>query len=435
MKVPCAVGAMLLLIAPLSALTLSEAYEKALSNEGRVQTYRYKLKASEEAENQAASRLYPAISASARSGGRRYAPRYVDEVRNELTSSFSATLVQPLYHPEYLSEWDSAEFRSQVDGLQYEKEKSALGREVAKAYFEVKRTQAGVALSRSYLQANEAKYEQIEKTFSFGMSSKVDLLEAKVNLDDARIQQLRDRKHLEVAHIYLARLINEEVTALPDEELDALEIESLGRDGYEAWKTRVKNNIDLRLAAYDKSIADLTLQDARYGHYPKVDVRLFFSKTDSTDIYTYRDDTRAEIEVNIPIFQGGYVQSRIKEAQWRCLAADQEIAQYRRIADLMFEETWEQFLASKEHATVLREAVESAELYMHSIEKSHQKGLKSLFDLYDAKTRLFKVRHNLLDTLYEVVIAYINLLDVTGELTLDRIVQLDALFFKETVAE
>ena len=101
----------------------------------------------------------------------------------------------------------------------------------------------------------------------------------------------------------------------------------------------------------------------------------------------------------------------------------------------MFEETWEQFLASKEHATVLREAVESAELYMHSIEKSHQKGLKSLFDLYDAKTRLFKVRHNLLDTLYEVVIAYINLLDVTGELTLDRIVQLDALFFKETVAE
>ena len=193
------------------SLALSEAYAKALMNEGRVRSYDYQAQSSKEANNQARAKLFPSLSASAKTGRREYEPQYADESRNETTSTYSASLVQPLYHPEYVSAWDRSELISEVSELQYTKEKFRLGKEVAEAYFEVRRSQKNVELSQSYLEANEAKYKQIQRTHSFGLSSKVDLLEAKVNFDQARVAMLRETKHLDVSLIYLSRIIGEQV--------------------------------------------------------------------------------------------------------------------------------------------------------------------------------------------------------------------------------
>ena len=84
-------------------LTLGEAYAKALQNEGRVKGSAYQVQASKEVNIQAKSKLFPTLNASANIGWRKYDPRYANEPREETSNEYSANLVHPLYHPEYLS--------------------------------------------------------------------------------------------------------------------------------------------------------------------------------------------------------------------------------------------------------------------------------------------------------------------------------------------
>lgn len=413
------------------SLALSEAYAKALMNEGRVRSYDYQAQSSKEANNQARAKLFPSLSASAKTGRREYEPQYADESRNETTSTYSASLVQPLYHPEYVSAWDRSELISEVSELQYTKEKFRLGKEVAEAYFEVRRSQKNVELSQSYLEANEAKYKQIQRTHSFGLSSKVDLLEAKVNFDQARVAMLRETKHLDVSLIYLSRIIGEQVKSLPASKIDPWRVERFFKYDYEYWRERLANNMDLLIAEQNVNVARKDLKTRGYGHYPKIDAKLSYTENDSTDIYTYRYDTRADVEVNIPIFQGWYVDSRIKEGKLLLQAANQEAAHYRRISGLLFEEEWEKYMGAYESVKVLREAVQSAELYMLSIERSYAKGLKSLFDYYEAKAKLFQVKRDLVNTMFDIAISYTGILEITGELTIERYEELEVMLNHE----
>lgn len=412
------------------SLKLSEAYVKALLIEGRVKGYEYQVQASKESSIQAKSKLFPTLSASAKVGWRKYDPRYADDIRNETSNTFSAELVQPLYHPEHLSELDKSEVLFEVSELKYKKEKFLLGKEVAKAYFEVKRSEKNVELSISYTEANKAKYEQIKRTHSFGINSKVDLLEAKVNFDMARIEFIREKKHLDVSLISLSRIIGEDVKLLTATNIDPWSIEKIFTYDYEYWHKRLGNNVDYLLSKANVNVSKKDLKTRKYGHYPKVDAKLSYVQTNSTDLYTYRSDTRADVEVNIPIFQGWYVESRIEEGKLLLQAANQEVAYNHRITDLIFEEEWEKYSAAFESVKVLREAVESAELYMLSIEKSYIKGLKSLFDYYDAKARLFQVQRDLVDAMFDIAISYTGLLEVTGELTIERFEELDVMLAK-----
>lgn len=417
-------------LADAESLTLGKAYEKALLNEGRVKGYAYRAQASKEVNRQARSKLLPVLSATVTAGERKYEPRYSDDARKETTSDFNARLTQPLYHPEYLSEWKRTRHISKGSELQYAKERLRLGKEVAEAYFEVIRSQKNVELSQSHMEANQAKYQQIERTHSFGLSSRVDLLEAKVNFDESRIELIREKKHLDVSRISLSRLMGEEVLSLPGDVIDPWDLEKVFKDDYAHWRERLDKNIDLRIARQNMTIARQDLETRKYGHYPKVDAKLTYIKTDSTDIYTNRSDARADIEINIPLFQGWYVQSHIDEAKLILQSAHQEIAYSRRIADLLFEEEWEKYMAAYESVKMLREAVESAELYMLSVEKSYEKGLKSLFDFYDAKAKLFQVRRDLVNTVFDIAVAYAGLLEVTGELSVERYEELDTMLYR-----
>lgn len=407
------------------SLRLSEAYTKALLNEGRVKGYGYRVEASKEVIIQGKSKLYPSVNASIKTGWRDYDPRYANEAREETKSDYSVNLAQALYHPEYISELEKSKLLYEVSELKYTKEKFLLGKEVAIAYFEVKRSQENVDLSISYVEANKVKYKQIERTLSFGLSSKVDLLEAKVNLDTARIDVIREKKHLEVSRISLSRIIGEDVTSLSKSNVNPWNIENVFKYDYSYWKEHLSNNVDFLLSKENVNIAKKDLQTRKYGHYPKVDVKLSYIETDSTDLYSYRSDARADLEINIPLFQGGYVESRIKEAKLLIQAANQEVGYNSRIKDLIFEEEWEKYSAAFESVKVLRESVESSELYMLYIEKSYAKGLKSLFDYYDAKAKLFQVKRDLVDAMFDIAIAYTGLLEVTGELSIDSFKKLD----------
>lgn len=413
------------------SLSLNGAFEKALMNDGRLLGTKSLLEASKEGSRQARSRLFPTLNLLGRTGLRQYAPRYADDIRDETTSSFSANLVQPIYHPEYMAELEKAELASGVTELKYTKEKSRLAKEVAEAYFEVGRTQQNMDLRQASLEAHEVKYAQIERTHSFGLSSKVDLLQAKVNLDEARVELIREKQHLDMSRIHLSRLTGEDVKILPSLKVDPWSIESLFNFDRAQWKGRLGNNVDLRLADQSLKVAREDSKTRKYGHYPKIDMELSYTHNDSTDININRRDSRADVELKIPIFQGWYVDSRVREGRHLVEAANQEAVYSRRVADLQFEEVWERYVAAFENVKVLRDAVKSADLYVVSIEKSYAKGLKSLFDLYDAKAKRLKVQKALADNMFDIAVTYVGLLEITGDLTSERYVELDELLLNQ----
>lgn len=85
------------------------------------------------------------------------------------------------------------------------------------------------------------------------------------------------------------------------------------------------------------------------------------------------------------------------------------------------------FNSSAESVSMYKNAVESAELYVKSVEQGYEHGLKSIIDLNEANTKLYDVKYKYLDNIHGMVDSYIGLLIVSNNFEniglLDKIVE------------
>jgi outer membrane protein len=71
-----------------------------------------------------------------------------------------------------------------------------------------------------------------------------------------------------------------------------------------------------------------------------------------------------------------------------------------------------------------QESLENAVLFKESIEQGHSFGLKSIIDVYEANNKVYEIKYEYLDNLYELIDAYVNLLILTNNFDDLRMVDL-----------
>jgi outer membrane protein len=402
-------------------LSLSGAFEEALKHEGRIRSVEYQTKAANEQVDQAFAHLLPKISASVQAGWRKYDPRYDPNNREETSLYYTASLVQPIYRPEVMATWDKAKLAYTEQKLVLRQEKQSLAKEVAKAYFDLLQSQKQLQLSLSYRDAMDEKWKQVSKAYEYRMSSKVDYLEAKVNFDQSKADVVTQQKHLHVAVLTLSRLVGQRVEALQPLLEGDWQLDTIDSGKYDRWHALINQNLDIQRAHVRVQTAKKDLKLRKYGHYPTVDAKLSYTGSASDDSTTYVYDNRAEVDVTIPLYEGGYVSSRVQEGKYLLQSSREEVAYYQRKAETSFEEQWGNYLSSYESVMVLRESIKSSQLYVASVAASQKRGLKTLYELYDAESKLLQVRQDLVKALYDLATAYIELLDVTGNLTFEQL--------------
>lgn len=77
---------------------------------------------------------------------------------------------------------------------------------------------------------------------------------------------------------------------------------------------------------------------------------------------------------------------------------------------VQYEELMSKLKSSAESIDTYNEALESANLYFDSVSQSYDKGLKSIIDFYEAKSKIYEVKYKYIENIYEMVDSYIGLM-------------------------
>jgi len=398
-------------------LNFSRAYGLALENANHIKSSVYVSEAEKEKINQEESQLYPQINLSTSYKKTEYESNPSKNMTRQGLITYSLTARQSLYNPEVNSRIDMQESRSKYSDIKVEFQKEELAQKLFKTYLDILKSQNKIGLLESYLEYNRSKLEGLTKKFDMNLSNKMDLFQMRVEYDSAEIELEKEKKLFQVYDLKFKQYIGDTAYELPKIESDKLILETIKEMRAQVLGSGdLDKSLKVKQAEAAVEISASELENAKAGHLPKLTFDAAYSKYD-TDTPTvdapYNTTKYAMINLNIPIYGGGYVSSKVDSSKLMIKAAGEDLENAKKEVHVQYDEYMALFEASSESVWMYKKALESAELYLQAISQGYEYGLKSIIDLNDAKNKLNEVKYKYVENMYELVNSYIGLLMVT----------------------
>jgi outer membrane protein len=296
----------------------------------------------------------------------------------------AASVSQTLVDAGALARVDAARAQAAAQDGVYRAVEQALLVRVATAYFNV--LTAGDTLAT--VQANEdalrQQVEQADQRWRNGISALVDLEQARAYHASARAGTIGARKALADAHEALA-----EITGTAPADLrglrDELPMDAPLPADPRAWVAAALANNPL-LQAQQSSIgaAEKNIAAARAGHLPTLNAALAVGRGAAWPLAANNDGrsvTSVGIVLNLPLFAGGAVQSRVRQALHQRDAARDELELRRRRVAREVLEHYRSVVAGIGQTEATRAAVDAARKALASTRVGQGLGTQSMTDL------------------------------------------------------
>lgn len=290
------------------------------------------------------------------------------------------------------------------------------------AYFDVLRAADAVTVEEALLRANERQLEQSKQRFEVGLVAITDVNESQAAYDRSRADLINAKNALGNAwealrtivgpiHVPLARL-GEKLPLAPPQPNDI-----------DAWAgTAIRNNYGIIAASEAATAAKRDIQIERSGYYPQLDLQAGYdmSRTNA-NIGSDSDTSFVGLSVSVPIFQGGAVASRTREAGYKFRAAQDQLDQVRRQVDQQVKDAFRGILNSIEDVKARQASIVSARSALESTQAGLEVGTRTQVDVLNAQRNLFQAEYDYLSARYDYIINGVKLHQATSTLTRDII--------------
>lgn len=419
--------ALSLLAAPAAALDLLDSYRLALRNDARHQASIAQAAASREALPQARAQLMPNVSASlarSRNSTDRQALDIFGRPSREnfdyISSNYVLSLRQPVFRMYNFALYRQAQ--RQVDGAEATLDRSLqdLLVRLAGAYFEALLAQDQHALVIAQKEAYAGQLDAAKRSFAAGQGTRTDIDDAQARYDLTLAQELEASQNLGYTRRQLQTIVNEPVDSLAVLDAARLELQAPTPASAEEWIVRGEEvNAELRALRADIEVARQELDKARAGHYPTVDLVAQRSKSESENnvsINTRYLTTQVGVQVNVPLFAGGYALSQTRQALANIERAEQLYEARRREVAQEIRKEFQNVAEGILRVRALEQARRSAEQAVLSNQKGFQAGTRSRIDILDAQQQRVSVERDLAVARYRYIVARLRLQSLVGSL-------------------
>ena len=402
--------AALFITAPAFAVDLVGIHDLAVKSDPQLQAAVYRRQAISENERQAWSNLLPTISGSA--GATRgdtstsIQGTKVDDSDTD-TERYGLDLRQSLYAQSNYENLDIARGQvSQAEAVYQIAYQDFLVR-VAGGYFGVLTAQDGVIFAEAEEKALQRQFEQAEQRFEVGLTAVTDVHESRAQYDNARARAIVSRNNLADAKQVLY-----ELTGQYFDDIDPLqEVLPLVRplpDNAQEWVDMAMLYNPVVISAHKGvEIADATTRLQRSGHFPTLDLVASYSNFTNNE-FVIRDDfqnpigvtslvnsdTRIGLQLNVPIYQGGVVSSRTRQARSTLNAVNEDLDRQQRSAVRQTNNAYRAVIAGIEQVTAFKQAMVSAEAALEATQAGFEVGTRTIVDVLIAQQRYFSAQRD-----------------------------------------
>lgn len=411
------------------ALDFKTAYEAALQHDATILAERAAAQAAQERLPQALSQRRPSLSLSAGQnrnhlesqtanmlGQRSVSERYYD------SNNAALQLRQPLYRPAILAQIKQARAQVQDADAVLDVNENDLLERVAQAYFDALLGQVQLDLASAQKTAFAAQLQSAQKGFAAGVGMRTDVDEAQARMDLAHAQVLQAQQALDLARRRLALLLGvpvAQLVQLADLDTQRFAPSAPVPTSAEQWIALAEESSpQLQALRARLRAAQAEVDKAQAGHKPTLDVVATVSRSDSdsvTSINTVYKQKYVGVQLNVPLYSGGYVSSTVRQA----LAEVQRMQQTLEAAQRdLSNQVYEQFSAMTEgvlRIAALEQAVRSAQQALLSSQKSLQAGARTTVDVLNAEQQLTVAQRDLAQARYGYVLAHLKLQMLAGQ--------------------
>jgi protease secretion system outer membrane protein len=353
----------------------------------------------------------------------------------EYTGKNAAVSVrQMLFRPAALAQLEQAEARVRGIDAQLEKEFQSLALRLAQAYFEVLLAREKIAAAESEARAYASQLKAAEESFKAGAGSRTDIEEARARLDLAQARQIEAEQRLIVAQRALMAIVGERIDAKALAMLSAdaeTLLQPLTPAALESWLEAAEaNNPEIRSLQTAVEAAERELSKARAGHLPTLDfvASRTLTDSDSENIIGNRYlTTRYGLQLNIPLYAGGYVDSTVRQALSNLESARQQLEAARRRLATQVTKSFAAVTQGGARIAALEQAARSAAQAVVAAEKGMLAGIRQRNDLLNALAQQASTRFELFQAKVDYLLGRLTLLQLTGRLDEAEIARVNGL--------
>jgi outer membrane protein len=408
------IGVLLGLSSTLAAaeIGIAEAYRDALDNDPQLQQADALRFAEREAQPQARALALPSLNA------RGTIDRNFQD-RGPNTSSFtsdsvSIALNQPLYDRSTQVRRRQADITVDRADIDFQDSSQNLVLRVASAYFEVLAARDDVIFAQADKEAIERQLEQARRRFEVGLVTITDVQEAQARFDQslsteiAALNALANRREAlaEITGHYYENLqpLREDIPLNPPDPADP-----------DYWvQQALAHNPSLNSARFGAELARENIALQRSGHHPTLDLNASYSDSDSGTIPTRGG--RVGLELTIPLYQGGAVTSRTREAAFRHEAAKQQREAVQRAVTRQVREAYRGVEASISLVRALDQARVSSRSSLDATQAGFDVGTRTIVEVLNSQRDLLRAERDYAQSRYSYLLNHLSLEEAIGEL-------------------
>jgi outer membrane protein len=443
------------------AADLAEVYGRALQNDPLIREAEANRLATLESKPQALSSLLPQLSAGAdytnrdANGEAPFTGLGADgeivtrigrsDVESE-TTAWDVTLRQSIFRWENwvtLRRADKEVAQAEVD---YQAAQQDLILRTAEAYFNVLAAKDTLTAAEATYEALGRQLEQAEKRFEVGLIAITDVQDSKAAYDSATAAVIQAKRTLATQREFLRELTGDTFDTLsaPGAQLP---LSAPDPAIEEDWVDMAMDQ-NLRLAS-SRLAAEITRDNISFqrgGHYPNVDFYITRGNSDVTGDRRFSfedpitgdptstisaldsdtDDTVYGVQFTLPIYSGGAVSSRVRQAEYQHRAARERLERTARETERATRDAYLGVVAEMSRVEALQQAVESARVALQATEAGYEVGTRTTVDVLDARRRLFEAETNYARSRYDYLINVLRLKGAAGVLDPNEIADVNA---------
>ena len=405
--------------AGVQSANLSETYRSALAHDAQYASARASYRATQEKLPQARAGLLPSVSADA------YVRR--NDVESTLpggdarftSDGFSATAAQPLFRMQNWVVHEQAKLQLQVGESQLKLAQQDLILRVARAYFDVLQAQDNIAFIQAQKAAISEQLASAKRNFEVGNATVTDTHEAQARFDLATAQEIAATNEREIRLRTLQRLVGK--SPLPLAALgDKVSMPLPATGAIDDWVNRAaEQNLQSRIQRDLKLIADREVARNRASGYPTLDAVASYTVANNQNFGSQQVDTRTGViglELAVPIYQGGLLSSRVREAVANQDKARFDLENATREAGLQASQAYLNAVNGEAQVKALEQARISTQAQLDSTRLGLQVGVRTSLDVLNAQQQVLSAQRDLSAARYNFIMAGLNLQAAVGEL-------------------
>lgn len=408
---------------PVGAEDLLQVYRQSMESDPALKVAAASQQASQEAKPQARALLLPSVGVTASRGSTFGVVGVSTGSDGGNTHSYAIGLTQPVYNRASQVQQRLAEETIKQADTDFNNAQNDLILRVAQGYFGVLAAIDNLTFATAEKNAFARQLEQANRRFEVGLATITDVYDAQARFDGAVSSEIDAINKLANARELLRQLTGQDYAQL-NLLSERMPLALPNPNDPEQWvRMALDNNLTLRSAGFGVEQARENIQLQKAGHYPSLDLNA--NRADVDTAFTRTISSQVNLQLTIPLYSGGAVSSRSRQAAYNYEASRQNLENLQRDAVRTVRNAYRGQETSISQIKALDQTRVSTRSALEATQAGYEVGTRTIVDVLNAERNVYLAEREYAAARYSYIANFLVLKQAAGQLSEEDMVEIN----------